>query len=181
VKSFLKTLWRIAAACSFTILASFCGVGLAGMTVLSRARHLSKAIAEKAMMQSEPMLIAGGLIGLTAGIIISTVMLKVDTREVEELEREQISTRGQLYIYFGLPVFLIVLLAPVFGVLVPLGRANADPFIYLAAVLAILALSLLVYDRISAPYRFRIGIVGWLLALFILIFFFPALHLQHFH
>ncbi len=92
------------------------------------------------------------------------------------MENKYVGVGGRLDIYFGAPVFIIVVLGKLlFEKLLHVAGLKIGIWIVFGIALAIITVSLLIHDRIPAKLRIPIGIIGWLLTISI-IFWFVASH-----
>ena len=164
---------RLLSVVGFAILAGLSGFGLTwlvfGIITANRFKSVVEALDHAG--KSMPILVAGGIIGFTVGLIVSIKVAKADPKKEEEIVRKYVGYRGGVRIYFGAPVFVIGLAAPFFERLLNRLGTETGTYVALGAALAVIAASLFLYDRIPAKYIIPIGIIGWLLTLSMVVWF----------
>lgn len=168
----VKQPFRILAAAGFSILSGLCGIGLSWIVVGILATTRSRAAADKFVAESMPILFAGGLIGVIVGVVVSVIVLRMDPRREQEIEERYVGARGRMSIYFGVPVFVVVLLAPLLSMLGNVVGQNADIYVDLGVALVVIALSLVLYDHIPKRFVVLLGVISWLLTLSVAAWFF---------
>ena len=151
----------------FSVLAGFFGFGLTWLVV-----GITGAVRFKTSNQifdfaakSFPMLIAGGIVGSIIGFVYALKTASAGPKATVKFERKYVGSGGRIRIYMGLPLLVTVLLTPVFGRLPRLVGEKYFIYVVLGIVLAVVALSLFLYDRIPQRWVMPIGIIGWLLTL----------------
>jgi hypothetical protein len=122
--------------------------------------------------KSMPILIAGGIICFIVGLVVSLNVAKADPKTEEEIEKKYIGLSGRVKIYLGAPVFVMALLACFFERLLDKVGAATGAYVALGIALVIIAVSLVLYDRIPAKLIIPIGIIGWMLTLSMILWFF---------
>ncbi len=158
----------------FAVLAGLAGFGLTWLVVGFWAIHIYKNVNDQFVFaaKSMPVLIAGGIIGFIVGLVVSAKVAKADPKTEEEIERKYVGLGGRLRIYLGFPFFVMALLTSLLGQLPRLVGEKYFVYVALGIVLAITAVSLFLYDRIPKRFIVPIGIVGWMLTLSLIIWFF---------
>jgi uncharacterized membrane protein len=145
----------------FSVLCAFFGVGVAWIPIGILAKTF-KPHSDRFVSEIMPILIAGGVIGLVAGLIISIRMARLDKKTAQKIEKKFLGRGDQLRIYFGAPLFVICACLPVFERLSHRFGDNIAIYISLGLI-GVLAFSLFLYDRIPARFIIPVGIIGWLL------------------
>lgn len=107
-------------------------------------------------------LLVGGVIGLFAGLAVSLKIAKTDHTTKTKIETKYIGRVGRIKIYLGAPFFLAVILLCLFGEKLRFGTTMGT-YLGLGLFLAVIAVSLYLYDRIPPKWIVPIGIIGWLL------------------
>jgi hypothetical protein len=167
-----KGFWRIVNCAGVTVLTCLCGMGAAWV--------ISALLLKKGVIKNDgavlhwimPVLIAGGVVGFVAGLVISIWMTRLNEKEGNRLYQKFVGPDGKLNIYFGLPIFVVIALAmTVFGRLNHIIGQKLDIYVDLGIALVILAVSLFFYDRIPGRLVIPVGIIGWLLTLALVIWF----------
>lgn len=158
----------------FSILAGMCGFGATWLVVGIIAAIRFKTLDEKFdfAAKSMPILIAGGILGFVVGFMIFLKKAKAGPKIIAESERKYIRSSDRLRIYFGFPVFFIALLTPLFERLPRLVGEKYFIYVTLGIALAVIALSLVLFDRIPKRFIVPIGIIGWMLTLSLIAWFF---------
>jgi hypothetical protein len=173
----------------FSVLAGLSGFGLTWLVVGTIAGFCFKTMDGKIdfFARSMPLLIVGGMFGFAVGFVVSLKKAKADPETERETEKEKFELEpekktskpgieekyvgfgGRIKIYLGTPIFVVALLAPFFERLLSKYGAEAGAFIALGIFLVIIAVSLVLYDRIPAKLIIPIGIIGWMLTLLIVL------------
>jgi hypothetical protein len=96
---------RILPIVGFSVLAAFCGVGVTWLPV-SILAILFKHHREQIVAGCMPILIAGGVLGFVADMVVSTRVARSDPKTEQEIERRYVGSNGRLKIYFGAPLFV---------------------------------------------------------------------------
>lgn len=104
----------------------------------------------------------GAALGFVAGILIAASIVKANPETKARLESKFV-TRDSVTIYSGAPMFVTVFLGQWFERLPRLVGESALPYVALGIFLAIVAISLFLYDYIPRRLVIPIGILGWLL------------------
>lgn len=146
----------------FSVLATFCGVGIAWIAVGTLA-NLFKDQGDRIVTGSMPVLILGGVLGLVAGIIVSVRVARAKLKTRRKIDRSYIGRGGRVRIYFGAPLLLMGTAVPLLDLLSRHFGNQIAIYGYFGLCLAIVAASLFLYDRIPARFIIPIGITGWLL------------------
>ena len=165
---------RILSIVGFTVLAGLCGFGTTWLVIGFLAKGIFKTVDNQFdfAAKSMPILIAGGIIGFIIGLVVSLKVAKADPKTEEEVEKKYIGQTGRMKIYMGAPVFVIVVIDGLFfeSFLNTFGSA-IGACIGLGIALAIIAVSLFLYDLIPEKFIIPIGIIGWLLTLSMALWF----------
>lgn len=172
MNGFLKSLSRILPAAGFSVLFGLCGVGLTWLAVAFLANAHSKGTADRFLAESMPILIAGGVVGVVVGLVASLIVLTMDPKREAEIEERYVGAGGRLKIYFGVPVFIMVLLAPMLRWLGRIVGQNADVYVDLGVTLVVIALSLVLYDHIPRRLVIPLAVIAWMLTLSLAVWFF---------
>jgi hypothetical protein len=169
-----KMVQKVLAIGGFAILAGLCGFGATWLVVGVIAKIRFNTLDEQLIFagKSMPILIAGGVVGSIIGLVISFKVVQASPRTQIELERKYLRPGDYLRIYFGFPVFVIALATPLFKRLPRLFGESYFVYIILGIALAIIAASMVLYDRIPRRFIIPIGITGWLLTLSLVCWFF---------
>jgi hypothetical protein len=173
-KDRFKMVQKVLAIGGFTVLAGSCGVGVTWLVVGVIAKIRFNTLDEQLVFtgKSMPILIAGGFVGFIIGVAISFKVVKASPRTQIELERKFLRPSDYLHIYFGFPFFIIALATPFFKWLPRLFGESYFVYVALGIALAIIAASMVLYDRIPKRFIIPIGIIGWLLTLSLICWFF---------
>ena len=168
---------RILSIGGFAVLAGLCGFGATWLVAGFLAKEIFKTVDEQLdfATKSMPILIAGGIISFIIGLVVSLKVAKADPKTEAEVEKKYIGQDGRLKIYFGAPIFImaaIAMLTPLFDSLERNAGPNIAPYIMLGIALIILAAAWTLYDHIPERFIIPIGIIGWMLALSMVIWFF---------
>lgn len=110
--------------------------------------------------------------GFIIGLVVSLKTVKAGPKAIAEFERKNVGFGERMRIYLGFPFFVMALLTPLFRQLPQLVGEKYFIYVALGIVLVIIAVSLFLYDRISKRFIVPIGIVGWMLTLSLIIWFF---------
>jgi hypothetical protein len=157
---------RILSIAGFSVLSGLCGVGVAYflLYIIAVLIHGSGKKRDVINFFADHVycLPIGGILGLIAGLIISLNFNKQNLAVQERVEKKYVGGTGRLKIYLGAPAFISGLIIISFNKLLHF-EDGKGPYLGLGICLAIVALSLFVYDRIPAKLIIPIGIVGWLL------------------
>jgi len=158
----------------FAVLAGLSGFGLTWLVIGFFAKGIFKNTNDQLdfAAKSMPILIAGGIIGFIVGLVVSLKVAKADPKTEEEIEKKYIGLGGRVKIFLGAPVFVMALLARFFEGLLDKVGAAMGAYIALGIALVIIAVSLVLYDRIPAKFIIPIGIIGWMLTLSMILWFF---------
>lgn len=153
---------RILSVVGFSILAAFVGVGIAWLVVGILAA-IFKWPGDQIFAGSIPILIAGGAFGLVVGLVVSFRVARSDPETEQKLEKRCVGRRGRLQIYLGAPLFVVNAATPLLDVLSHHYGDRIAIYGFFGFFLAVMAVSLFLYDRIPEKFIIPIGIVGWLL------------------
>ena len=156
-----KSSW-ILSVVGFSVLAAFCGVGVAWIVVGILANAF-KSHGDQLVAGCMPTLIAGGVLGFVAGLVVSIRAAKSDPKTEQKIEKKYIGKGGRVQIYFGAPMFVIAACTPILERLSHILGNRIAIYVYLGFALAIIAVSLFLYDRIPERFIIPVGIIGWLL------------------
>ena len=175
---FAAQLLRIIPAAGFALLCALCGVGLSSLVASMLANgQPTRNAAIDLYTNSGPILFAGGVVGLVIGIVVSVTVLRMDPEKAAKIEERFLGRNPALLFYFGVPVFVLVLMSPLLARLAKIADRvigpNADIYVVLGVVLVVVAVSLFFYDRIPRKFLMSLSVVAWFLALSVgLCFFF---------
>jgi hypothetical protein len=173
--NFFNRLSRVLSIVGFSILSGLFGLGLTWLVVGIYAKFAIKTLDAQLDFAAKnmPILVVGGVVGFIAGIIVSLRVAKLDPRTKKIIEKKYIGAGGQLYVYFGVPMFVFVLLVFCFGerFLNKVGTATGA-YLGIGIFLVVLTTSLVLYDHIPKKLIVPFGILGWLLILLSVIWFF---------
>lgn len=158
----------------FAVLAGLAGFGLTWLVVGFWAIHIYKNIDDQFVFaaKSMPMLIAGGIIGFIVGLVVSLKVARADPKTKEEIERKYVGLGGRLQIFLGAPVFVMALFVRFFERLLDKAGGSIGTYVALGIILVMVAVSLVLYDRIPAKLVIPIGVIGWMLTLSMMLWFF---------
>jgi len=172
-KHLFRVVQRILSVGGFSVLAGFCAFGLSWLVILIIAGIHFKTLGEKIDFWAKcmPILKAGGIVGFFIGLVISLKTAKAGPKAIAESKIKYIGFRGRIRIYMGAPIFVIALIAPFFESLLNKLGTETGVYVALGIALAIVAVSLFLYERVPAKYIVPTGIVGWLLTLSMIIWF----------
>lgn len=177
MNQFLNKVSSVLRIFGFSILSAFFGVGVAWILVAIAAR-ISRNHGIQILTGSMPILLLGGVVGFITGLVISLRVAKASLKTKAKIEEKYVSGRGgrariynTLPIYFGGPMLIIAISIPLIDRLTPILGIRSAVYVHLGFVLAILATSLFVYDRIPKKLIIPIGIIGWLLTLLLAVCF----------
>jgi hypothetical protein len=162
---------RFLSIVGFVVLSAFCGVGIAWIVVGLLANSIFKTHADGFIAKSMPILLAGGLLGLIIGVVVAVRATRKDPETAKRIEKKYIRPSDRMRIYFGAPIFVTAISAFFFERLLRAVGTGAGAYIGLGVFLAIIFLSLFLYDRIPAELIIPIGIIGWLLTVLLAIGF----------
>jgi hypothetical protein len=153
---------RILSVVGFSILAVFFGVGVAwlavGILVSIFNRH-----GDQLITGCMPILVAGGVLGFVAGLVVSLREARSDPKTEQKIVKRFMGKSGRETIYLGVPMLVIAACAPL---LEPLSHHFGDRiaiYSYYGFALVVIAVSLLLYDRIPERFIISVGVIGWLL------------------
>jgi hypothetical protein len=150
-------------AMGIVVLATFVGMGVASIITTLRTGGVSKKHAADLIAQSMPFLKIGGAGGFIVGVVVAICIAKARPETRTWLDQRLIR-RDRPRIYLGAPMFVIAVLALFMERLPRLVGESAFPYVALGIALAVIAISLFLYDRIPQRFIIPIGIVGWILA-----------------
>ena len=158
---------RILSVGGFSLLAGLFGLGLTWLLVgiISAARSKTDNQFFEFAARSMPILIAGGIVGFVIGLAVSLRTARAGPRAQVEFDRKYVGPGGRWRIYFGLPLFVCVLLTPLFKRLPPLFGEKYFIYVALGIVLAVVSMSMVLYGRIPKRFVVPIGIICWMLTL----------------
>jgi len=167
----MKNLSRILSIVGFSILSGLFGLGVTWLVVA----FLFVRNNDERLTKIMPLLLAGGVIGLIVGIFVSLRVAKADSKTEKAIEDKYVGFWGRVKIYLGAPVFIMAAT----GVLTPaeklLTRAlgdNVATYVTLGIILVVIAMSLVLYDHTPKNLIVPIGVIGWLLTLALIVWFF---------
>lgn len=157
----------------FTLLSGLFGVGLVWLVTGLYAKMVFKTIPDQLDFagKSMPFLITGGIIGFIVGFFVSVSVARADPKTEEEIERKYVGPSGCARIYFGAPLFVMALLSQYFERLLDKLGAKMGVYVALGVCLAIVAVSLVLYQRLPPKFVVPIGIMGWMLTLSMILWF----------
>jgi hypothetical protein len=164
----VKNLSRILAIAGFSILSGLFGMGLTWLVVAFLFIRNNDERLTKVM----PALLTGGFIGLVIGSIISVRVAMADPETGKAVENKYFRGSDKVRIYFGAPICITTMLALFFGdkLLTKFGTATGA-YMGLGIFMAILAISLFLYDRLPKKVIIPTGIVGWLITVLLFVCF----------
>lgn len=171
MNGFLNQFLRMLPAAGFSVLSAFCGVGLTWLLVAFSAHTHSVGAGYKLLVESMPILVAGGVVGAIVGLVVSLRVLKMDPKREAEIEERHVENQGVQKLYLGVPAFILVLLAPLLRYLGHIVGQNADVYVALGVALVVVVLSLVLYGRIRPRLVIPLGVIAWMLA-FSLVWFY---------
>jgi len=148
---------------AFAILAGFCGVGLTWIVVGLLANTIFKNNADKFVSESMPVLTGGWVVGFIVGLVVSLFVARTEAKTEKEIEKKYIGSGGRGKIYLGAPLFVIAALSLLFERLAQIVGEKAVAYVALGIALIIVAMSLVLYNRIPERFIIPVGIIGWLL------------------
>ena len=156
------------------MLAGLFGFGLTWLVIGIIAAIRFNTLGEKFdfAAKSMPILIIGGVLGFIIGLVVSMKTAKSGPKAIVESERKLIRPSDHLRIYFGFPIFITALLKPLFERLPHYFGEKYFVYVALGIFLVIVAISLFLYDRIPKRFVIPIGIIGWMLTLSLIAWFF---------
>ena len=171
----MKNLSRILSIVGFSILSGLFGLGVTWIVVALLAMwHIVKNN-DHFLTVIMPILIIGGIIGFIVGLVVSLRVAKTDPQTEEAIEDKYVGFWGRVKIYLGAPVFIMVAT----GMLTPAGKLlthalgdNVATYVILGIILMVIAVSLFLYDYTPKKLVVPIGVIGWLLTLALIIWFF---------
>jgi hypothetical protein len=161
---------RVLSFVGFIVLAVFCGIGIAWIAVGLLANIIYRNRWD-VVAHSMPVLIAGGMAGFIAGLVVAIKIARADPQTEERLETKYVGTNGRLRIYMGVPMCGIVLCGFFFERLAHAVGDIAAVWIALAVIMALAGVSLFLYDRIPQRFIIPIGIIAWLVIVFLAVGF----------
>jgi hypothetical protein len=167
----VKNLSRILSILGFSILSGLFGLGVTWLVVAILFVRNNDERLTKIM----PLLLAGGIIGLVIGIFAGLRVAKTDPRTEKTIEDKYVGFWGRVKIYLGAPIFIMVatgMLTPVEKLLTHALGDNVATYVMLGIVLMVIAVSLFLYDYTPKKLVVPIGVIGWLLTLALIIWFF---------
>lgn len=153
---------RVLSFVGFSVLCAFFGVGVVWILIGIFAATF-KQNGDPLIAGSLPMLIAGGVIGLAMGLVVSIKTARLNKKTAQKIEKRFLGRGDRLRIYFGAPLFVIAAGMPLFERLSHRFGDSIAIYISLGLALGVLAFSLFVYDRIPARFIIPVGVIGWLL------------------
>jgi hypothetical protein len=158
----------------FAVLAGLAGFGLTWLVVGFWAIHIYKNVNDQFVFaaKSMPVLIAGGIIGFIVGLVVSVKVARADPKTKEEIEKKYVGLGGRLQIFLGAPVFVMALLVRFFERLLDKAGGSTGAYVALGIILVMVAVSLVLYDRIPAKLIIPIGVIGWMLTFSMMLWFF---------
>jgi hypothetical protein len=154
---------RILSGVGFSILTAFFGVSIAWIGVLI-LQVVFDSHGDSIIAGCEPILTAGGVIGLVSGLIVSMRVAKSDPKTRQKIEKRFVGRGGQMQIYFGAPAFIVAVGTPlILGRLTHTLGDNGAAYVWLGFIAVVLVVSLIIREHIPERFIIPIGIIGWLL------------------
>jgi hypothetical protein len=171
---------RALSVLGFSLLSGFCGVGLAniilGLVANGNTHFKNNGDRLGFIADHKFILVIAGSIGFVAGFLISLSVAKSDSKTRAAIEKKYVGRRGRFRIYFAVPMLVTVWFLILFGKLFSFGTERGT-YIGLGIFMAIVALSLFLYDRIPARLIIPISIIAWLLLILTGVWF--SIHPPH--
>jgi hypothetical protein len=168
ISAAMKKLSHVLSIIGFSILSGLFGLGV---TWIIAALLFIKNNDER-LTKIMPLLLAGGAVGLIVGIVVALRVAKSNPEIEEAIENKYIGRTGRMRIFSGAPFSVITTLMFFFGerFLNKVGNTTGA-YLGLGIFLVIVATGLFLYDRIPEKLVIPIGIIGWLLTLFLFVWF----------
>ncbi len=173
---------RVLSVGGFAVLSGFCGVGATWIVVALFTKDVLKNDASnKLETVILPRLVIGGVLGFIVGLVAALLVVKAGLKTQGKIERKFIGPTDRLRIYFGAPLFVIAVSSVFFERLLHMVGVGTGAYVGLGIALAIIAVSLFLYDRISKRFIIPVGIIGWLLTVVLVVglFFFKQSAFGH--
>jgi hypothetical protein len=147
----------------FLFLTAFFGVSVAWIGVLIFQAIVDRK-GDNIIAGCEPILAAGGVIGLVSGLIVSMRAAKSDTKTRQKIGKRFVGRGGQMQIYFGAPMFIVAVGTPlILGRLTHTLGDRGAAYVWLGFIAVVLVASYIIRDHIPERFIIPIGIIGWLL------------------
>jgi len=163
--------FQILSIIGFSVLSALCGIGVAWILVCI-AKRLFEQDANPIVNDCMPVLMAGGVVGLVAGLVVAVRVARLDPQNKQSVVRKYVGRRGRIRIYGGAPLFVVFACSPVVNLLSRHFGDRVAIWCYFGFFLAVVGVSLFLYDRIPARFIIPIGITGRLLIVLLAVVFF---------
>jgi hypothetical protein len=154
---------RILSAVGFSILSAFFGVGI-GWVIAIILQVVFDSHGDSIIAGCEPILAAGGVVGLVIGLVVSVRVAKSDPKTKRKVQKRFVGRGSRMQIYFGVPAFIVAFGSPlILSRLTHILGDRGAAYVWLGFVAVVLVVSYIIRDHIPERFIIPIGIIGWLL------------------